>query len=401
MLKDSEQFQVVAACDEQLKQLENMAQLHSIPKENLFADENVFWQEKRADVVIISTRDNDHVQQCIKAMRLGYDVLLEKPISDSREDIETLLQVQQETGRIVVVCHVMRYSIAIRELERILGSGVVGDIIAIDHYERVAYWHQAQAYVRTQKQNAGAQYATILAKCCHDLDLIQHFANARCKTVSSIGGLVYFRPENAPADSADKCYQCKYMDTCRFSAKKLYIDKWIEDGRPAFAYPYFRVSITNPNTEESLYEGIRNTVFGDCVYKCGIESDPHVVDHQMVQMEFENGVIASLKMVFAAQGGRRIHFFTTKGDLCYDEIKDSIEVKVHGEAPQIIKVSELGDSLVGHGGGDVGLIQSLYDILTGVKTEYTTLSESVESHLMGICAEESRLNGGVLVKVHQ
>jgi hypothetical protein len=117
-------------------------------------------------------------------------------------------------------------------------------------------------------------------------------------------------------------------------------------------------------------------------------------------MEFENGVKASLKMVFGAKPGRRIDLFGTEGQITFDEIYDTIEVKPYFKPHQTFKVSALNEGGWGHGGGDSGLVSDLYDILTGVKTEYTSLTESVESHLMGICAEESRLDGGKLVKVH-
>ncbi|MBQ4053254.1 MAG: hypothetical protein IJD33_02840 [Clostridia bacterium] len=55
----------------------------------------------------------------------------------------------------------------------------------------------------------------------------------------------------------------------------------------------------------------------------------------------------------------------------------------------------------GHGGGDAGIINALYDILSGEQSAATALDASVESHLMGIRAEESRLQGGKLLKVHQ
>ena len=340
------------------------------------------------------------MRQCIRAMRLGYDVLLEKPISDSEEEISDLLKVQKETGRTVVVCHVLRYSAEIRKLDEILSSGVLGKLVAIDHMERVEFWHQAQAYVRLQKMWDG-NHPTILAKCSHDLDLIQHFVGSRCKTVSSIGGLTHFRPENAPEGATQRCVDCPYMDTCNYSAKKIYIDYWKQSGCPEFTWPWSKVSLTNPNTEESLLDGIKNTAFGECVFKCGIEKDPHVVDNQMVQMQFENGVIANLKMLFTAQQGRRINFFGTEGEVIYDAITKSIEVKPYFGEKVVYDTRELKDNGWGHGGGDFGLVNSMYDILTGKTKTFTSLEESVESHLMGICAEKSRLNGGMVVKVHE
>jgi hypothetical protein len=117
-------------------------------------------------------------------------------------------------------------------------------------------------------------------------------------------------------------------------------------------------------------------------------------------MHFENGVVASLKMLFTETPGRRINFFGTKGEIVFDEILDTIEVKPYFGQKQIYKLSVLNEGGWGHGGGDFGLINTMYGILTGEITDYTTLEESVESHLMGICAEKSRLLGGERVSVH-
>jgi len=400
LFNQKEQFSVVSACDYNPAQLKKFNVLLGVDKDNLFLDEHEFLIKKRADILVIATRDSDHVRQCIKAMQLGYDILLEKPISDSRVEIEKLLQAQKDTGRIVVVCHVLRYAAGIRKIDEILKSGIIGKMLAIDQFERVAFWHQAQAYVRIQKLYHDSQHPTILAKCCHDLDLIQHFANSRCDTVSSIGKLSHFRLENAPEGAADRCLDCKYIDTCSYSAKKIYIDFWKESGCPEFSWPWTKVSLIKPNTEKDLYEGIKDSVFGECAFKCGVESNEHVVDHQMVQMQFENGIIASLKMLFTAEPGRRINIFGTEGEIVFDELLDIVEVKPYFKPKKVFKLSILADSGWGHGGGDRGLINDMYDILTGKKTEYTSLNESVESHLIGIAAEESRLNNGKIVKVH-
>lgn len=125
-----------------------------------------------------------------------------------------------------------------------------------------------------------------------------------------------------------------------------------------------------------------------------------MVDRQLVQMQFQNGVTASLKMVFAAKPGRLIALYGTSGEIVMDETADTITVKPYGEAEQVLKISAMSDSGWGHGGGDAGLVNDLYAILSGEKTEYTSLEESVESHLMGIAAEESRLNGGKTVYLH-
>ena len=400
LMKKREEFEIVAVCDHNSKQVEKINQLLHLPKENTFLEEREFFVKKRSDLLVLATCDTDHVRQCIRAMELGYDVLLEKPISDNREEIDRLLQKQKETGCRVIVCHVLRYSVWLRKLDELLKSGVIGNLLAVDHMERVQYWHFVQAYVRMHKLYFGKIHPTILAKCCHDLDLIQHFAGSKCTSVTSVGGLRHFRPENAPEGATQRCVDCPNCDTCTYSAKKIYIDEWIKQGCPEFRWPWNKIDLRNPNTQEGLYRAIREGVYGECVFGCETYRDVHAVDHQMVQMQFENGVIASLKMVFGALPGRRVDLYGTEGQITFDEIYNTIEVKPYIGAHEVIAVSELSSLFGGHGGGDEGLISDLYEILSGKKTEYTSIEESLESHLIGICAEESRINGGMRVFVH-
>lgn len=394
------QFTVTAICDINPEQLNKCKKILSISDEQLFDDEERFFEKKRADVMVIATYDKYHVRQCVRALKMGYDVVLEKPISDSREEIDLLLKTQKETGGLIVVCHELRYGTAFEKLGELLSSGVIGRLIAIDAMERVGYWHQAQAYVRIQSVRNEVAHPTILAKCSHDLDLIQSYAGAACETVTSIGDLTFFRKENAPEDSTLYCLDCPHMETCPYSAKRIYVDAWKAQGCPEFVWPFNKVSLKKPTTEEDLYEGLRTSYFGQCVFHLGNEKYEHVVDHQLVQMMFKNGVTATLKMVFAAEAGRRINLFGTYGELLLDERSATIEVRPFGEKKEIIHFSDLIGSREGHGGGDDRLVNSLYDIFTRKAVNRTSLAESVESHLIGISAEESRLNGGKLIYVH-
>lgn len=393
-----DEFEVVALCDRKAKQLEKENMLFGLPDDAMFLTDTEFFKEKRADILIIATFDRYHTEQCIKAMKLGYDVLLEKPVSNNTEEIYELLKVQKETGCKVAVCHVLRYAPAFVKVSQLLKKGVVGRVVAIDAMERVVYWHQAQAYVRLQSVHNDETFETILAKCCHDLDYIQHYAGSKCKSVSSLGGFDFFLPKNAPKGATKRCLDCPHKETCLFSAKKVYIDRWHELGEPEFIWPFNKVTLDYPTTEENLYKGLETSEFGVCVYHSGVESNPGVVDHQQVQMNFENGVDATLKMQFCAEPGRRVNIFGTHGEIVLDELYDTLEIKPFGKAKQVIKISDITSKDAGfvHGGGDAGLINDLYAIVSGEKTDYTSLEESVESHLIGIKAEESRLSGGIL-----
>ncbi len=389
-------FEFTAFCDVNPLQIKRIKQRLELPNAPTFLDVDEFLSEKRADALIIASPDRFHVEQAVKALYLGYDILLEKPVSDSREEINALLRAQEETGKQVVVGHVLRYAPGFRKCAEILRSGELGKLYAIDASERVVFWHWAQAYVRGIGGVLQDSHPAILAKCSHDLDLIQSYAGSACDTVTSVGDRRFFIPENAPEGATKRCLDCPHRDTCTYSAKRIYIDRWHSVGEPAYAGPFNRVDLAYPTTEEGLMRALREGRYGICAFRCPLDQ----VDHQMVQMTFKNGVKASLKMVYAAAAGRRLTFYCTHGELVFDEREQKIEVMPFFKAKQVIDVKMVLERGQAHGGGDAVLSKEFGDLVAGIADCPTTLRESLECHLMGIAAEESRLQGGALVKVH-
>ena len=388
------QFEIVALCDINEQKLSYFSEKIKVAKENLFLDETVFFQKKRADVLIIATQDKDHVRHATAAFTLGYDILLEKPITDNRQEMEDLLALQKKTGCKALVCHVLRYAPAFMKAAELLDGGVIGRLVSVNALEQVGYFHQAQAYVRGYWRKAENSTPMILAKCSHDLDLLQFYANSPCESLSSVGDLTYFNAQNAPEDSAERCLDCPRQNTCPYSAKTQYLDNWLNVKQDV--YP-FNVACHAPITEEKMRKALENGPHGKCVYRC----DNDVVDHQLTQMTFANGVKATLTMTaFTRHCGRRMEFFGTKGQITLDEVRDFIRVGVFGEPEYELKISDLLPPATLHGGGDYGIVHTLYDMLTGNASEKTALCHSAESHLMGIAAEESRKAGGKLVSVH-
>ena len=394
-LKDK--FKITHICDINHVRLDKYGELFDVPKENRFDDEEKFFQEKLSDVLFITTQDKLHIRMAKKALSLGYDIVLEKPISDDSQELRELSELAHKTGRMIMVCHVLRYTAAMRKLKEIINSGAIGKLVSIDHTENVVFWHEAHSYVRGNWRNRKIAAPMIMAKCCHDLDLIQDFVGGRCKSVASMGSLAYFKPEFKPEGSADRCIHCKYIDTCVYSAKKIYIDMWKECGKPINIFPFNLITDAYPTTEEALLESITTSPYGRCVFAC----DNDVVDNQTVIMQFENGVTATLKMeAFVKNGGRDIRFFGTEGELELREGENTITLKKYFGEDIVWKISDLTDDLEGHGGGDHRMIDELYDIMTGQNPQVaTSIDESIESHYMALAAEESRLNGGQLIEI--
>ncbi len=395
LFMDDKRFKIAALCDPFEARLNGYGELFHVTER--FTSEEEFFQAKRADVLVIATMDRDHVRQCVRALELGYDVLLEKPITDSREELASLVAAQKQYGGKVLVCHVLRYVPAYLKAAEIIQSGKIGRLVHIDALEEVAYWHHAHSYVRGNWRSREETVPMLLAKCCHDLDLLQYYAGARCESVSSVGDLTFFKPKCAPAEAAKRCVVCPLAETCAYSAKAIYIDGWKKAGSPARDFPYMQLTGEYPLTEEALTKAIETGDYGRCVFFC----DNDVVDHQIAEFTFANGVKATLTMTaFTYDCARIIRFFGTRGDLVLDESRDALILKRFGGGSEEISISGLNKSSFGHGGGEIGLINALYGLVSGEGGSATTLTASVESHLMAIGAEESRLKGGALVKLH-
>lgn len=413
MYEFKDKFQLACVCDNDPAKIDLAQKAWGIPAERCFLDAEEFLKEKRSDALVIATQDRDHVAMCIKALELGYDILLEKPISPVEEELYELLEANEKYKRKVIVCHVLRYAPAFLKIKEVLDAGTIGKVVCIDWIEQVAYWHQAHSFVRGNWRNDVETSPMIMQKCCHDLDLLQYYANSKCKTVYSVGDLSFFNKANQPEGAADRCADCKYIHDCAYSAERLYIDKrrkdldWVKD-KPDVdesvrqqGWPFNVVDLTRPITEESLRNAYTESQYGRCVFAC----DNNVVDNQTVVMQFENGIKANLTMTaFTALPGRKMTFHGTLGEVEMDEENDYIRISQYGKGTKFLSIKEvLKDAInedFGHGGGDLMLVKDFYKALLGEDDLGTTLDRSIESHLMALAAEKSRRTGQVCL-VHK
>ena len=389
------QYKITHLCDLNADVLETMGAEFDVPQENRYLSEEVFFSERRADILVIATPDNCHVKHALKAMELGYDILCEKPLTDKKEDCEALLSAQKKYGNKILVCHVLRYAASYLKLKEIIDSGLIGKLVSMNWIEPVGYWHQAHSYVRGNWRNTRNSAPMIIAKCCHDLDMIQHYVGARCRSISSVGSLSFFKPQCAPEGAAERCSGCRHKDDCPYSAYRIYVEGWKAKNCPPKYWPY-NVLTGEPVTEEKLLSAIENGPYGRCVFHC----DNNVVDNQMVQMLFENDVSVTLQMnAFNLGGGRKITVFGTYGEAYMTDTE--IVLNVFGKPTEVIDVTVTGHGLdYAHGGGDARMIDALYKMVSGEASLETSLEASIESHLMGIKAEESRLLNGKMLFVH-
>ena len=358
--------------------------------------EELFAREKIADVAIIASMDKNHYLHAMAALKKGYHLLLEKPISPK---LEECIEIRDEALRRklnVTVCHVLRYSPFFRIIKELIDSGAIGKVFSVDLVENVAYWHQAHSFVRGNWRNTIEACPMILAKSCHDMDILHYLLGVPCQSLSSYGSLNWFKKENAPAGSAPYCLDAKECRPgCPYDAEKLYVERCAEiqfKGEEA-GFPFYMV-VPEP-TPQTLKEALKTGPYGRCVYHC----DNDVVDHQVVAMNFEGGITAAFTMSGFTYGGARcIQVMGTLGEISSDLGEGTVLLKKYGE--NVKQVDMPIESREGHGGGDALMLQTLKEAITGGgKGGLTDIVQSVHSHVMALAAEHSRLNNGIAVDI--
>lgn len=399
LLNMKDRAKVVAVADIDPERLALAGDAHGVPDEMRFPSaEAMLAMPRLADAMLICTQDRQHVPHAVAALKKGYDVMMEKPISPKLEDLQEITKVARENGRRVVVCHVLRYTPFFQTIKKTIDSGVLGEIVSIQALENVRYWHQAHSFVRGNWRREMDTSPMILAKCCHDLDYLVWLCGKKCERVSSYGSLMYFKKSNAPEGAALRCTKgCKAKESCPYDAEKIYLtnkDTGILCGNVEWPID---VLAENP-TEEKIRHAIETGPYGRCVFHC----DNDVVDHQIVNMQMEGGASLSLTMsAFTSIGGRTIKVMGTLGDLWGDMHENRIRIGVFGKEPQVIDLGKEEKDFAGHGGGDRLLMEQFVDLMQGKEPDgtITTLETSVESHLVALAAEKSRLENGESIEI--
>ena len=394
LMARNDNFRIVAVADPIPEPRNYVAKLHNIPENMCFTTwEDVLSKPKFADVVIVSTQDQYHHDPAIAAISKGYHLLLEKPIAPTAQECVEIANLAKQKGVKALVCHVLRYTPFFGCLKSLIEKDVIGDVMSIHHLEGVGNVHQSHSYVRGKWGNLERSSPMILAKSCHDMDIIQWLMGQECTKVQSFGCLKHFTRENAPEGAPERCIDgCPHGETCYYNSVKLYLEdeqnKWFREASTGITAP------TNAQVEHIL----RTTQYGKCVYKC----DNDVVDHQVVNLEFAGGQTATFTMSAFTRMDRSIRIMGTKGEVWGDMEKNIIHhFDFATRSISQISASEtaMGVSHAdGHGGGDAGVINALYSYLTG-QVGPESLSElgiSAKNHMIAFAAEQSRLDGTVI-----
>ncbi|MCX6983537.1 MAG: Gfo/Idh/MocA family oxidoreductase [Lentisphaerae bacterium] len=348
-----DKLKIVGVADPIKLRREMVAKEYGLTQEQCFSSaEELASRGKIADAIINGTMDRQHVPTTLPLLKTGYDVLLEKPFAISEEEARELQAAAQKYNRKIMICHVLRYAPFYYEIKKRLLSGEIGKIINIQTAEHVSYHHVAIGYIRgkwRRKDVCGS--SSLMAKCCHDLDLLTWFMSGiKLAKIASFGGLHYFCRKNAPENSGEYCLlDCTIERDCLYSARKHHLD---HPDRWAFY----------------VWAGLEH------------------IEHNMV--------------CGTSRPMRKIHIIGSHGEIhgIMDDSKFTvrhIDLRPgHEYSETEIDLNIQGDTtgaFGGHGGGDLRLAADFVSLLEGNQPSIscTTLDDSINGHLIGFCADKS------------
>ena len=319
---------------------------------------------------------------------------MEKPVAPTPEECFEISEAATKNGVKVLVCHVLRYTPFYRAMKEFLDSGRLGEIMNIEHTEGVGNLHYSHSFARGNWSKCAESAPMILAKCCHDTDLLLWLVGEPCTKLQSFGTLSHFRKENAPEGAPMRCLDgCPHKDTCYYYAPELYR----VDTAEVQHFKGIVVGKFNP-TDEEVDEELKTSKWGRCVYHC----DNDVVDHQIVTMQFGKDKLATLTMSAFNKGGRVTTIMGTKGELNanMEEQKMTFYDFATRKTTTIFEPQESFDQTIagGHGGGDSGIMTDLYEYIVNnnPSSSISDISVSCMSHLIAFAAEEARVNGTII-----
>ncbi len=311
--------------------------------------------ETRPDIVIVTTVDGFHHQYIIRSMELGCDVITEKPMTNTAEKCQQIIDTQQKTGRHCRVTFNYRYSPPRTQVKDLLMNDSIGEILSVDFHWMLNTFHGADYFRRwhSQKKFSGG---LMVHKATHHFDLVNWWLSAIPVTVHATGKREFYTPRMAKRfglnSHHERCHTCPEKDKCGFeldlsndkSLKALYLDNEKYDG-------YYR---------------------DRCVFRPDID----IEDTMNVLVTYDNNITMCYSLnAFNSWEGYYIVFNGTKGRLehrvmekIYVSGTDTEQggIKKGGTETKIIPLRGPAKSVDvwtgegGHGGGDKVMLDDLF-----------------------------------------
>ena len=260
-LRNPDDMEVVAVTDLNKLHKDEARVRYSLPEDRAFDTvEDFIAAGIECDIVIDATMDKAHYPTAMALLNAKYNVLLEKPVCPNKEELLDIQKAAHDNGCKVIVCHVLRYTSFYSAVKKAINDGKIGRVRSMEMTEHVGMAHFIDSFVRgkwNNEEECGS--GLLLAKCCHDVDLMCWLGNAsRPKLVTSIGARENFTMDKAPEGATELCFDCPHEKTCNYSAVKIHLDR---DTMPFQTWAGIGKPIDTITREEKI-EYMKNSAYG-------------------------------------------------------------------------------------------------------------------------------------------
>ncbi|OIJ11588.1 hypothetical protein BKP35_11635 [Anaerobacillus arseniciselenatis] len=129
---------VSAFCDTSRKRLEEMS--HTYGVEATYEDYRQLLSFDELDAVYVAVPPKFHEEVVLAAIASGKHILCEKPLANSVEEAERMLQAVEKSGLVHAMHFPLNYQASLQQFERLISDGYVGDLRRINLIMHFPHW---------------------------------------------------------------------------------------------------------------------------------------------------------------------------------------------------------------------------------------------------------------------
>ena len=336
---------------------------------NIYDDFDVMLDTEKPDGVIVTTTDKYHHEYIIRALKKGYDVISEKPITNKYENCVAIAKAVKETGHSVTTTFNCRYMPIFADIKKIIMSGKIGNVLKVHYEYSLDRSHGGDYFKRWHKimDNSGGM---LVHKSTHHFDVINWILEDEPTTVSAMGNRLYYGDINK--SYAERCSVCPNQKNC-----------------PSY------VSQTGDVDKEFYFKG--ENLDGYIRDKCCYLPETDIYDNMSVNVQYSKGAMLTYSLnLYSIRGeGYRMTITGDKGVLVVNQFdrtgvpagKNKIDLYLENGVHEVLFTNA---STGTHGGGDIRLISKLFgDDKTDELHQNADYMAGLISALIGISANES------------
>ncbi|MGY4691565.1 Gfo/Idh/MocA family protein [Salibacterium sp. K-3] len=332
-------------------------------------------EEVRPDAVIVTSRDDTHVDFIVKGLEHNLEVISEKPMAVTADECRRIMEAEENSSGHVNVTFNYRYNPYHMKIKELIDAGKIGRVTSVDLNWYIDTYHGSTYFQRWNRYREHSGGLSI-HKSSHHFDLVNWWINQQPEEVFAYGALNYYGSESVHNPRKEDGRHCS---TCDVQLDCPYYMRWNTRSNTA------SVQDDHIDSDMKRREGYTNYRPDKCVF----DSDIAIEDTYTAVVKYSEGALLNYSVNFSLPyEGYRLAVNGTEGRIETTEYHAPSRVPfptpeqvidyfpLFGSRETIHVVKREG----GHGGGDPVLQEDIF-LGEDPKRPYTVLSGSRDGAL--------------------